>query len=87
MTRDISNFYLNSPLVCLEYIRIKIGNIPEKIINEYNLRNKVTASGHVHIKANKGMYGLPQAGLIANELLKKQLNEHGYRQSKLIPGL
>ncbi len=33
------------------------------------------------------MYGLPQAGLIANELLEKQLNEHGYRQSKLIPGL
>ncbi len=33
------------------------------------------------------MFGLLQAGLIANELLKKQLNEHGYRQSKLIPRL
>ncbi len=41
----------------------------------------------MHIEANKGMYGLPQAGLIANELLEKQLNEHGYRQSKLMPGL
>ena len=37
--------------------------------------------------ATKGMYGLPQAGLIANELLEKQLNKHGYRQSKLVPGL
>jgi hypothetical protein len=87
MTMDISNFYLNLSLARPEYIQIKISDIPEEIINEYNLRNKVTESGHVHIKANKGMYGLPQAGLIANELLEKQLNEHGYCQSKLIPGL
>jgi hypothetical protein len=87
MTMDISNFYLNLPLAHPEYIRIKISDIPEEIINEYNLRNKVTESGHVHIEPNKGMYGLPQAGLIANELLEKWLNEHGYCQSKLIPGL
>jgi hypothetical protein len=31
--------------------------------------------------------GLPQAGLLANKFLKKHLNKHGYRQSKLIPGL
>jgi hypothetical protein len=87
MTMDISNFYLNLPLARPEYILIKISNIPEEIINEYNLRDKITGSGHVHIETNKGMYGLPQAGLIANELLKKRSNEHGYRQSKLIPGL
>jgi hypothetical protein len=87
MTIDTSNFYLNLLLAHPEYIQIKISNIPEEIINEYNLRNKVTESGHVHIEANKGMYGLPQAGLIANELLKKQLNERGYHQSKLILGL
>jgi len=33
------------------------------------------------------MYGLPQAGLLANELLEKQLNKHGYHQSKLVPRL
>ncbi len=71
MMMDISNFYLNLPLACREYIQIKISNIPEEIINEYNLRDKVTESGHVHIEANNGMYGLPQAGLIANELLEK----------------
>ncbi len=84
---DISNFYLNPPVARTEYIQIKISDIPEEIINEYNLRDKVTESGHVHIEANKGMHGLLQAELIANELLKKQLNEHGYCQSKLIPGL
>ncbi len=71
MTMDISKFYLNSPLACPEYIQIKISDILEEIINEYNLHDKVTESGHVHIEANKEMYGLPQAGLIANELLKK----------------
>ena len=43
--------------------------------------------GSIHIQANRGMYGLPQAGLLANELLEKRLNKRGYRQSKLVPGL
>jgi hypothetical protein len=33
------------------------------------------------------MYGLPQAGLIAQELLEQQLSKVGYSQSKIIPGL
>ncbi len=33
------------------------------------------------------MYCLPQAGLLANKLLKNCLNKHGYQQSKLVPGL
>ena len=33
------------------------------------------------------MYGLPQAGLLANELLKQRLNKHRYFQSNLVPGL
>jgi hypothetical protein len=33
------------------------------------------------------MYGLPQAGILAQELLKKCLNKHGYCQSPLTPGL
>jgi hypothetical protein len=33
------------------------------------------------------MYGLPQAGIIAQDLLKKGLAEYGYHQSKIINGL
>ena len=33
------------------------------------------------------MYGLSQAGIIAQELLAKRLKEHGYNQSKTTPGL
>ena len=39
------------------------------------------------MQANHGMYGLPQSGLLANQLLEKRLNKHGYFQSKLVPGL
>ena len=71
MTIDISNFYLNSLLLRPEFVKIKINDIPEEIINKYKLRNKVTPHGYVYIMTTKGMYGLPQTGLIANELLEK----------------
>ena len=87
MTMDISNFYLMTPLKRPEYIRMKMSDIPEEIIEEYGLRNKVTSDGSIYIQANRGMYGLPQSGLLANELLEKRLNKRGYHQSKLVPGL
>lgn len=39
------------------------------------------------IEIQKQMYGLPQAGLLAYELLEKQLNKHGYHQLKFTLGL
>ena len=87
MTMDISNFYLMTPLHRPEFIRMKLNDIPDKLINEYTLKEKATLDGSIYIKVKQGMYGLPQSGLLANELLEKQLNKHGYRQSKLVPGL
>jgi len=49
MTIDISNFYLNSPLLRPEFVKNKISNIPEEIINEYKLRDKVTPHGYVYV--------------------------------------
>ena len=87
MTMDIASFYLMTPLAHPEYIRVSIQDIPDKIIQEYNLKSIVTDDGLIYIKANRGMYGLPQAGLLANELLEKRLNKRGYHQSKLVRGL
>ena len=87
MTMDISNFYLMTPLKRPEFIRMKMADIPEEIIKEYGLRDKVTKDGSIFIKAKRGMYGLPQSGLLANQLLEKRLNKHGYTQSKYVPGL
>ena len=87
MTLDISNFYLNTPMIRPEYLRLKLEDIPEEVIVEYNLREKATLDGYVYVEVKKAMYGLPQAGLLAQELLEKRLNEHGYTQSEIIPGL
>ena len=87
MTMDISKFYLMTPLHRPEFIRVKLNDIPNEVINKYKLREKATKNGSIDIRAKRGMYGLPQAGLIANRLLEKRLNKHGYQQSKLVPGL
>ena len=73
MIMDISNFYLMTPLARPEYIRVKLSDIPYEIIKEYNLKAKATKDGSVYIVANCGMYGLPQSGLLANELLEKYI--------------
>jgi hypothetical protein len=41
------------------------------------LNNKVL-DGYVYMEIRKGMYGLPQAGVLANKLLKERLARHGY---------
>jgi hypothetical protein len=87
MTMDISNFYLMTPLHHAKFIRIKLSDIPDEVIREYKLTEKATKNRSIYIRAKRGMYGLPQAGLLANKLLKKCLNKQGYRQSKLVPGL
>ena len=87
MTADISNFYLNTPLPRSEYVKLSLTVIPQEVIDEYSLQDKATKDGHVYIKINKGMYGLPQAGILAQDLLAKRLEEHGYYQSNIIPGL
>ena len=52
---DIKNFYLNTPMERSEYIRIPIAQIPDEIIAEYNLRNKVHTDGAVYLEIPKGM--------------------------------
>ncbi len=87
MTLDAKTFYLNMPMVRYEYVRIKLDDIPEKIIVEYELCKKVTKDGYFYVEIQKSMYGLLLAGILVQKLLEKQLNEHGYSQSKAVLGL
>ena len=41
-------------------------------------KTKSTAISAVYIEIQKGMYGLPQAGMLANKLLKCRLTKHRY---------
>ena len=52
-------------------MRIHIKNIPQEIIDEYNLINLVAADGYFYIKIHRAMYGLCQSGRLANIELKK----------------
>ena len=74
MTMDISNFYLGTPMDRPEFMRMPIKIIPPEIIKKYDL-TKIESDGWVYIKIVKGMYGLPQAGKIANDLLQKRLKK------------
>ncbi|KAL7475945.1 hypothetical protein ACHAW6_001837 [Cyclotella cf. meneghiniana] len=41
----------------------------------------------VYFKIVKGVYGLPQSGILANKLLESCLDESGYYQLDITPGL
>ena len=84
---DLANFYLNTPMADPEYMHLRRDIIPEEIIVKYNLQDLVDKDGWVYIEIWKGMYGLPQAGIIARQLLKKRLSEKGYYQCQRTPGL
>jgi hypothetical protein len=95
MTIDLKDFYLFSDLPEYEYVRILIitlippqiiALIPPQIIELYKLQNKIY-DGHVYAEVRKVMYGLPQAGKLANDRLHKFLEPHGYIPCDVTPGL
>ncbi len=84
---DLTNFYLMSQLKRPEYAKIKLTDIPEEVINEYNLHQLATPDGWVYVKVTRAMYGLPQAGSLGQDQLEKNLNQEGYYQSQTVSGL
>ena len=46
-----------------------------------------TANGYVYVEIRKGMYGLPKAGKLANDRLRKFLAPFGYAPTDLTAGL
>jgi hypothetical protein len=73
MTLDVKNFYLNTPMLRFEYVKIKIDDIQMRSL--------------LSIICERNMYGLPQAGILAQQLLEQRLNAHGYSQNRAVPGL
>jgi hypothetical protein len=61
--------------------------MPDDVVEHYKLRELATLDGAIYCEIRKGMYGLPQAGIIAQQLLEERLAKHGYRQSATTPGL
>jgi hypothetical protein len=77
MTMDISDFYLNTPMEQYENMRIPLSAIPDCSMEEYKLAPLIH-NGFIVVELRKGIYGLPQAGILANNKLQTQLAQHGY---------
>jgi hypothetical protein len=65
---------------------INLALLPQETIGTYDL-SEPAQDGKVYIKIQKGMYGLPQAGFLANELLQRNLTQDGYRPATHTHGL
>ena len=86
LTADLKDFYLGTPMARYEYMRIPIWMLPPAIIEQYNLR-PLFHNGYVYVEIRRGMYGLPQAGRLANDQLVALLKPHGYEPCPLTHGL
>jgi hypothetical protein len=86
MMMDIKNYYLGTPLPRFEYMKMLLSRFPEEIVQKYNL-NALAVNGWVYIEIRKGMYGLKQAVLLANQLLQTRLAPFVYYPARHTPGL
>ncbi len=67
MTADVKNFYLNTPLERLKYMRIPIKLFPQEIIDAYGLTN-LLHNDHVYVEQNKEKNGQPKSSLLENKM-------------------
>ena len=86
MCLDIKFFYLTAALEYFEYMRIPLELFPSWIIQQYNLATHVY-KGFVYIEMRRAVWGLPQAGILANRRLRRKLAPFGYFECVNTPGL
>jgi hypothetical protein len=51
---------------------INLASLPQESIEKYDL-DALAQDGKFYIEIQKGMHGLPQAGILTNELLQRNL--------------
>jgi hypothetical protein len=68
MTTNLKDFYLMMPMSRYEYFCIKIDCFSQDTIDEFNLQMIVDTNGENFCVVQQGMYSLPQASIIAQEM-------------------
>jgi hypothetical protein len=86
MCADVKNFYLCTPMDRPEYMKMKADLFPDEFMEKYKLHDKVY-KGYIWIRIVRTMYGLPQAGILSNKLLRTRLAKDGYFELPHTPGL
>ena len=76
-TADIKDYYLASPMDKPEFMIIALSQLSQEIIDQYDL-NAIAFKNQVMVQIDKGMYGLAQAGRLAQDKLLPHLLKHGY---------
>lgn len=77
MSIDIKDFYLGTKLEQNEYMRIHISQIPQESRDKY-VTPDLIQDDHVLAEISKGIYGLKQAGLLAQQRLVQHLSKHDF---------
>ena len=49
MILNIAILYLCTPLTRKEYLKMKLFDLPDSVVEHYQLRQKATADGHVYV--------------------------------------
>jgi hypothetical protein len=86
MCIDIKKFYITVALDYYKYMKIPDALFPEWIKKQYNLDTHAK-DGFVFLEMQRAVWGLPQAGILANKLLRKRLILHGHYDCVNTPSL
>ena len=86
LSLDVKNYYLGTPMDNYKYMFIPINQIPQEIIDHYNLHN-IVRKGEVYVEICRSMCGLPQAGILAEKQHIRFLGSYGYSPVPHTPGL
>ena len=84
MTIDIKDYYLGTPMDRSEWMRVPVKFLPIATITKHKLHQFIN-NGQMLCEIAKGMYGLPQAGILAQKQLLTRLAAAGYTQDELVP--
>ena len=83
VTLNLKNFYFKIPLPEPRYTKMNIDILLDEIIGKYNLHD-IFHNEYVYFKINIVMYGIPEAGILANNLLKKRPSKHSYYECQFL---
>ena len=85
-TANLKDFFLGTLMSRFEYLHVPKRMLPDNMIAQYMLE-PLFHHGFVYVEIRRGMYGLPQAGRLANDQLIAHLAPHGDTPWPLTPVL
>jgi len=86
MTADLTDFYLGTQLESPEYMWLRRDQVPPDIQRQYATQ-LIWKDDRAMVCISKGIYGLPQAGRLAQAKLTDLLARHGYLPASNTPCL